>query len=113
VEGPVRAHGHGCPERIDALGSASGECEDVFDFQRAFALAEADGLLDRELIERVEGVLDAGGFDAGLGLVDPGFDLSSVVRITSELLLRVDNPRTSWYRVIDALSSGPGVASEL
>jgi hypothetical protein len=79
VEGPVRAHGHGCPERIDALGSASGEREDVFDFQGAFALAEADGLLDRELIEGVEGVLDAGGFDAGLGLVDSGFDLRTLL----------------------------------
>lgn len=98
MESPVRAHGHGCPERINALGSASGECEDVFDFQGALALAEADGLLDRELIEGVEGVLDTGGLDAGLGLVDSGFDLQRVISITLQLFPPINNLQISWSR---------------
>lgn len=80
VECAVGTHGHSGAEGIGALGSASGEGEDVFDLHGALilgaAFAQADGFFDGEFIERVQGVLDTGGFDAGVGLVDAGFDLS-------------------------------------
>lgn len=77
VERAVGAHGHRRAEGISAFGSARGESENVLDFEGTLALTETDGLLDREFVEWVERVLNAGGFDAGLGLVDTGFDLIS------------------------------------
>lgn len=96
VERPVRTHGHGGAERVGALGPASGQGEDVVDLQRALAFAEADGLLDGELIEGVEGVLDTRGLDARLGLVDSGFDLVSAAGTIRQLAIhRTDKTMAS------------------
>lgn len=76
VERPVGAHGHGGAERVAAFGPAGRQREDVVDFHRVLAaFAEAHGFFDRELVEGVERVLDAGGFHPGLGFVDARFDL--------------------------------------
>lgn len=75
VERPVGAHGHGGAQGVGAFGATGGEGEDVVDMQRALAFAEADGFFDGEFVEGVEGMFDAGGFDAGLGFVDTGFNL--------------------------------------
>ena len=83
VEGAVGAHGHGGAQGVGAFGAAGGEGEDVVDGEGAFAFAEADGFFDGELVEGVEGVFDAGGFDAGLGFVDAGFDLLHLISIYS------------------------------
>jgi hypothetical protein len=79
VERAVRAHGHRRTEGIGAFGSAGGESEDILDFEGTFALAETNSFFDGEFVEWVEGVLDAGCFDAGLGFVDTGFDLVSLI----------------------------------
>jgi hypothetical protein len=73
VNGAVGAHGHGRAEGVGAFCGAGGNGEDLAD--GVFALAEADGFFDGELVEGVEGVFDAAGFYAGLGFVDAGFDL--------------------------------------
>lgn len=53
---------------------AGAEGDDVGD--EVFVLfALADGFFDGELVEGVHGVLDAVGFDAGVGFVDAGLDL--------------------------------------
>lgn len=83
VEGAVGAHGHGGAQGVGTFGAAGREGEDVVDREGAFALTEADGFFDGELVEGVKGVLDAGGFDASLGFVDAGFDLLRLVSVCS------------------------------
>lgn len=72
--GAVGAHGHGCAEDIDGFGGTSGEGDDFGDFF-FFALAEADGGFDGELVEGVHAVLHALRLNGRAGFVDAGFDL--------------------------------------
>lgn len=83
VEGAVGAHGHRGAQSVGAFGAAGGEGEDVVNGEGAFAFAQADGFFDGELVEGVEGMFDAGGFNAGLGFVDAGFDLLRLVSVCS------------------------------
>jgi hypothetical protein len=75
VECAVGAHSHGGAQSINAFGATSGEGKDVVNFQRAFALAQADGFFNGKLVEGVERMLDAGCFDARACFVDAGFYL--------------------------------------
>jgi hypothetical protein len=82
VDGAVGTHGHGCTEDIGRFGGAGGDGANVLDTTRsALLVANADRLLDRELIERVHRVLDTGRLDARLGLVDSGLDLKRNVSL--------------------------------
>lgn len=75
MESTVGAHGHGGAEDIGGLGATGGQSQDVLNLERTLALAQPHGLFDGELVEWVQGMLDAGGLDAGLRLVDAGLDL--------------------------------------
>jgi hypothetical protein len=79
----VSTHGHCSAQDVLRFGGTGGEGDDVFDFGSggvmAFLLAEAHGFFDGELVERVHGVFDVGGFDGGLGAVDAGFDLGGTL----------------------------------
>ena len=74
VDGAVGAHGHGGAQDVLSLGRTRADDADILD-GGLLALTNAHTLFDRELVERVHAVLDAGGLDARLGLVDSGLDL--------------------------------------
>lgn len=79
VDGAVGAARERRAQNLLRLGRAGAEGADLGDAAgRAPAellLADERGFLDREVVERVYAVLDAGGLDARLGLVDADFDL--------------------------------------
>lgn len=77
MDAAVGAHGHGGAEHILCFGGTGAESDDFVD-GGGFALAEADGFFDGELVEGVQGVLDPVCFDAGVGFVYAGFDLVCV-----------------------------------
>lgn len=88
VEGSVGAHGHSSAQNVRAFRTTCRERKNVLHLNGALALTQTDSLFDRELIEWVEGVLDTGGLDASLSLVDSGLDLfgrgvNSVFRVGS------------------------------
>ena len=77
VHGTVCAHGHGRPQDVLRLGRPRADDADVLDARGvALLLADSHRLLDRELVEGVHAMLDAGRLDSRLGLVDTWFDLS-------------------------------------
>ncbi|KAL9045712.1 MAG: hypothetical protein Q9214_001286 [Letrouitia sp. 1 TL-2023] len=81
MNGAVRAHRHRCPQHVRAFRGPGAQCQDIGDgggrggrivarVARGGGFTEADGGLEGELVERVEGVLDVGGLNGGAGGVD-------------------------------------------
>ena len=96
VNTAVGTHSHGGAQDVLRLGRSGGESEDVFD--RVFALAHADGLFDRKLVERVHTVLDTLGLDGGVCLVDTRFDLNHALAMHCKGCFEPTTHRDAWER---------------
>lgn len=79
MDGAVRAARERGAQDFLGFGRAGAEGADLGDAAGGAAtellLADERGFLDGEVVKGVYAVLDAGGFDARLGLVDADFDL--------------------------------------
>lgn len=93
MDGAVRAARERGAQDFLGFGRAGAEGADLGDAAGGAAaellLADERGFLDGEVVKGVYAVLDAGGFDARLGLVDADFDLFGGVAV-SELVAFCD-----------------------
>lgn len=86
MDGAVGAAGERGAQDLLRLGRAGTDGANVLDAAgRALLLADQDGLLNREVVKRVDAVLDAGRLDTGLRLVDADLDLWLLRIAVSEL----------------------------
>jgi len=71
MDASIRAHGQGRAQDLLALGRTHGDGDDL---GGSAGLLESDGLLDRDLVERVDAHLDVGDVDARLVRLDSNLD---------------------------------------